>query len=174
MLSRRPRRGGGHPIGETSEVMVAETCGLQERLALHNTLSSTNAAFQTALCSGLRSGRRRHIQRVSGDCGTHPLPSLPYQRGNNVPTFGPSPCRSERPKFLRSGLYRRGGVPGERTFEGLRRLLQRRRAVYSVRTAGKSVAGAMLIVTIAVAERSRALANISGQPLSVSQILQVP
>ena len=87
----------------------------------------------------------RHIQRVSGDCGTHPLPSLPYQRGNNVPTFGPSPCRSERPKFLRSGLYRRGGVPGERTFEGLQRLLQRRRAVYSVRTAGKSVAGAMLI-----------------------------
>ena len=34
----------------------------------------------------------------------------------------------------------------------------------------ESVAGAMLIVTIAVAERSRALANISGQPLSVSQI----
>ena len=133
MLSRRPRRGGGHPLEEASEVMVAETCGLKARHALHNTLSSTNAAFQTALCSGLRSGRRRHIQRVSGDCGTHPLPSLPYQRGNNVSTFGPSPCRSDRPKFLRSILYWRGGVPGERTFEGLRRLPQRRRAVYSVR-----------------------------------------
>ena len=103
-------------------MMVAETCGLKARHALHNTLSSTNAAFQTALCSGLRSGRRRHIQRVSGDYGAHPLPPLPYQRGNNVPTFGPSPCRGGL-TFFRSALYWRGGVPGDQTFEGLRRLL---------------------------------------------------
>ena len=42
-------KGGGHPLEEASEVMVAETCGLKARHAARNTLSSTNAAFQTAL-----------------------------------------------------------------------------------------------------------------------------